>query len=178
MDEHSRLCADNITLIGMPGAGKSTLGVVLAKRLGMRFVDTDLLLQEGEGCLLSELIEARGVEGFIETENRLLSGLRCERHVIATGGSAVYGQQAMENLKALGRVVFIDISLEELHHRLHQDLLQRGVVARTGGTIEDVYRERLPLYRRYADITVKTDGLSTLQAIEKLLEALREGEAV
>lgn len=164
--------ANNITLIGMPGAGKSTLGVVLAKKIGYRFVDTDLLLQEGTGQLLSEIIEERGTEGFVEIENRTIAGLRCERHVIATGGSAVYGEAAMANLKSLGRVVFIDIGMGELRKRLHQDLLGRGVVIRKGSTLQDLYDERRPLYQRYADITIHTDGMSTLDAVELLESSL------
>ena len=163
---------DNITLIGMPGAGKSTLGIVLAKKLGYRFVDTDLLIQEGEGRLLSEIIEQEGVEGFIAVEDAMLAGLRCEHHVIATGGSAVYGEAAMANLRSLGRIVFIDIGLDELHRRLHQDLLDRGVVIRKGSTLEDLYHERRPLYQRYADLTVRTDGLGTLEAVERLVRVL------
>ena len=168
--------SDNITLIGMPGAGKSTLGVVLAKRLGYRFVDTDLLLQEGTGMLLSDLIERRGIEGFIEEENKLLAGLRCSHHVIATGGSAVYSEQGMENLKKLGRIVFIDIDMTELPKRLHTDLFTRGVVIRSGSTLQDLYDERRPLYQKYADITVNTVGLSTLEAVELLSDAIASDE--
>ena len=172
----SKPASDNITLIGMPGAGKSTLGVVLAKRLGYRFVDTDLLLQEGTGMLLSDLIERRGIEGFIEEENKLLAGLRCSHHVIATGGSAVYSEQGMENLKKLGRIVFIDIDMTELPKRLHTDLFTRGVVIRSGSTLQDLYDERRPLYQKYADITVNTVGLSTLEAIELLSDAIASDE--
>ena len=172
----SKPASDNITLIGMPGAGKSTLGVVLAKRLGYRFVDTDLLLQEGTGMLLSDLIERRGIEGFIEEENKLLAGLRCSHHVIATGGSAVYSEQGMENLKKLGRVVFIDIDMTELPKRLHTDLFTRGVVIRSGSTLQDLYDERRPLYQKYADITVNTVGLSTLEAVELLFDAIASDE--
>ena len=163
---------NNITLIGMPGAGKSTLGVVLAKKLGYRFVDTDLLIQEGEGQLLSEIIEQRGVEGFIACENAMIAGLQCERHVIATGGSAVYGSEAVANLKSLGRVVFIDVSLRTLQKRLRKDLLDRGVAIRSGATLEDLYNERYPLYEEAADIIVAADDLSTLEAVEKLVEVL------
>ncbi len=163
----------NITLIGMPGAGKSTLGVVLAKKIGYRFVDTDLLIQEGEGLLLSEIIEQRGVDGFIECENALLAGLQCERHVIATGGSAVYGTEAVNNLRALGHIVFIDVSLETLKSRLRRNLLDRGVVIKRGRTLEDLYNERYPLYKAAADLSVQTDGLSTLEAVEVLAEAIR-----
>lgn len=172
----SKPASDNITLIGMPGAGKSTLGVVLAKRLGYRFVDTDLLLQEGTGMLLSDLIERRGIEGFIEEENKLLAGLRCSHHVIATGGSAVYSEQGMENLKKLGRVVFIDIDMTELPKRLHTDLFTRGVVIRSGSTLQDLYDERRPLYQKHADITVNTVGLSTLEAVELLSDAIASDE--
>lgn len=172
----SKPASDNITLIGMPGAGKSTLGVVLAKRLGYRFVDSDLLLQEGTGMLLSDLIERRGIEGFIEEENKLLAGLRCSHHVIATGGSAVYSEQGMENLKKLGRIVFIDIDMTELPKRLHTDLFTRGVVIRSGSTLQDLYDERRPLYQKYADITVNTVGLSTLEAVELLSDAIASDE--
>ena len=163
---------DNITLIGMPGAGKSTLGVVLAKKLGYRFVDTDLLIQEGENMLLSEIIEERGVGGFIDCENRLLAGLQCEHHIIATGGSAVYGTDAVKNLQVLGYIVFIDVSLETLQRRLRRNLLDRGVVIKDGSTLEDLYNERYPLYKAAADIAVQTDELSTLEAVESLVEAL------
>ena len=165
---------DNITLIGMPGAGKSTLGVVLAKKLGFRFCDTDLIIQEGTDKLLSELIAERGIEGFIELENKLVAGLQCEHHIIATGGSVVYGEDAMNNLRSLGRIVFIDIGLDELRTRLRKDLMERGVVIRQGSTLEDLYTERHTLYERYADIVVNTDGLSTLESIEALVAALED----
>ena len=163
----------NITLIGMPSAGKSTLGVVLAKRLGYHFVDTDLLIQEGAGMLLSEIIAQRGLEGFKAYENEILGGLQCERHVIATGGSAVYGQKAMANLASMGRVVFIDITLEEMSRRLGPDLAARGVVINEGMTLADLYEERHALYERYADLVIDTSGLSTREAVEALSELLQ-----
>ena len=163
---------DNITLIGMPGAGKSTLGVVLAKKLGYRFVDTDLLIQESEGALLSEILEEQGVEGFVERENAILANLSCAHHVIATGGSAIYGSEAVENLRALGTIVFLDLSLDEITRRLQPDLLVRGVVIHQGSTLEDLYEERQPLYERAADVIVKLDGLSTLESVEKLAAEL------
>lgn len=168
------MTADNITLIGMPGAGKSTLGVVLAKKLGYRFVDTDLLIQEAEGMLLSQILTERGIDGFVECENRILAGLDCTHHVIATGGSAVYGNEAVRNLRALGTVVFLDLSLDTIRGRLRQDLLDRGVVIHEGSTLEDLYNERQPLYLQAADIVVKLDGLSTLESIEKLMDALQD----
>ena len=173
MSDSKTTAMSNITLIGMPGAGKSTLGVVLAKKLGYSFVDTDLLLQEGTGKLLSEILTEEGVEGFIQQENALLAGLECQRHVIATGGSAVYSEDGMRHLKSLGTVLFIEVELEELLKRLSPDLLERGVVMRGNNTtIGQLYDERMPLYRRYADITVNTTGLPMLASIEKLYAAL------
>ena len=173
MSQQATPPAKNITLIGMPGAGKSTLGVVLAKKLGYSFVDTDLLLQESTGKLLSQILVEVGVEGFIQQENALLAGLVCEHHVIATGGSAVYSEDGMENLKKLGTVLFIEVELDELCGRLSPDLLSRGVVMRGNNTtVAQLYDERVPLYRRYADITVNTTGLSTLGSVEKLYAAL------
>lgn len=167
--------SSNITLIGMPGAGKSTLGVVLAKRAGLRFVDTDLLIQEGSGQLLSEIIDERGIDGFKAYENDLISGLACEHHVIATGGSAVYGAEAMRHLSCISTVVFIDITFNEMQRRLGSDLTGRGVVMAPGLTIRNVYDERRPLYQRYADVTVKTSGMSTRNAVEVLATALDLG---
>lgn len=163
---------DNITLVGMPGAGKSTLGVVLAKRRGMAFCDTDLLLQEGTGQLLSEIIAERGIDGFQEYENYVLRGLECANTVIATGGSAVYGAEAMRHLRSIGRVVFVDVSFEAMQRRLDSDLAQRGVTIRPGMTLADLYAEREPLYALWADVTLDTSKLSTREAVEALDELL------
>lgn len=165
---------DSVTLIGMPGAGKSTLGVVLAKKLGLSFVDTDLLFQERTGHLLSEILVTDGVEGFIAQENALLASIDLEGHVIATGGSAVYGDEGMRNLATLGPVLYIKVELDEIEKRLHADkLLDRGVVMRGEcETIAELYDERRPLYERYADITVNTTGLTTLKSVERLYRAL------
>lgn len=161
----------NITLIGMPGAGKSTLGVVLAKRRGLRFVDTDLLVQEGAGRLLCDIIRDDGLNAFLSYENEVLAGLDCEGHVISTGGSACYGKQAMEHLSNMSTVAYINISFAEMMRRLG-DLTARGVAIKEGFTIEDVYNERCPLYERYADVTVFTSDMSTRQAVEELDRAL------
>lgn len=158
----------------MPGAGKSTLGVVLAKKLGYRFVDTDLLIQEQEGLLLSQILEERGVDGFVECENAAIASLDCERYIIATGGSAVYGKEAVENLRSLGPVVFLDLSLESIKNRLHQDLLDRGVVIHRGSTLAELYEERRPLYEQAADVSVNLEGLTTLESIQKLVAALED----
>ena len=163
----------NITLIGMPGAGKSTLGVVLAKRRGLRFVDTDLLIQEGSGRLLSQIIEQDGLDAFLDYENKVLAGLECTGHVISTGGSACYGAEAMAHLKAMSTVVYIDIPLDEMLRRLG-DLVKRGVAIRPGLTIQDVYEERKPLYEKYADIVFTSGRMSTREAVESLDELLTQ----
>ena len=162
---------DNITLVGMPGAGKSTLGIVLAKRLGMRFVDTDLLIQEGSGMLLCDILAQEGLDAFLEYENSILAGLECCHHVIATGGSACYGKEAMEHLSQLGIIVYIDITFPEMLKRLG-DYADRGIAMGEGMTIRDLYDQRAPLYRKYADIVVETSGLSTRDAVDTLMAAL------
>ena len=143
----------SVILIGMPSCGKSTIGVLLAKKLGYRFIDSDLLIQESEGKLLHEIIAKEGVDGFIEIENRINSSITDEKAVIATGGSAVYGEAAMKHLKALGKVVYLRISFEEMTRRLG-DYVHRGVVMKEGYTLLDMYRERAELYEKYADITI------------------------
>ena len=164
---------DNIVLIGMPGVGKSTVGVVLAKALGYQFVDADLLIQEAEGKLLSELIEEHGTDGFIEIENRVNSQIQTHRSVIATGGSVVYGKEAMEHLKSIGTVVYLQLPFEELNRRL-SDIKGRGVVLKDGQTLKDLYEERVPLYEKYADITVNEYGLNVEQTIDKILSLRNE----
>ena len=148
---------NNIVLIGMPGAGKSTVGVVLAKRLGYHFMDSDLLIQEREGRLLHEIIEQEGDEGFLAIENDVNRSLQLERTVIATGGSAVYGKEAMEHLGKIGTIVYLKISYEELQRRLG-NLKDRGVVLREGQDLRGLYDERTPLYERYADMVIDQDG--------------------
>ena len=143
----------NIILVGMPGAGKSTIGVVLAKRIGYKFVDSDLVIQESEGKLLHELIEQFGVDGFLKIENRINAGITCENAVIATGGSAIYGQEAMEHFKEIGKVVYLKLPYEEIAERLG-DLNARGVTLRPGQTLRDLYEERTPLYEKYADLVI------------------------
>ena len=136
---------DNIVLIGMPGAGKSTVGVVLAKRLGFRFVDSDLVIQEKHDRLLHELIEEYGVEGFWKIENDVNASLNQRKSVIATGGSVIYGNDAMEHLRAIGTVVYLQLPYEEVADRLG-DLNARGVTLQEGQTLRDLYDERVPLY--------------------------------
>ena len=148
---------ENIVLIGMPGAGKSTVGVVLAKHLGCRFVDSDLVIQEKYGKLLHELIEEHGVEGFWKIENEVNASLTLEGSVIATGGSVIYGKEAMEHLRLFGQVVYLKLPYEEVAERLG-DLNARGVTLMPGQTLRDLYEERIPLYEKYAHVTIDCSG--------------------
>lgn len=157
----------NIILIGMPGAGKSTVGVVLAKKLGYSFVDADLEIQSREGKLLHELIAERGVEGFWKLEEAVGESIETKRTVIATGGSAIYGEKAMVHYKQIGTVVYLSLPLEEIRKRLG-DLTERGVTLRDGQDLDSLYAERLPLYERYADVTVECEGLSIREIVEKI----------
>lgn len=143
----------NIILIGMPGVGKSTVGVVLAKMLGCTFIDGDLVIQERMGKLLHEIIEEIGADGFNELENRINMTINPKKAVISPGGSVVYGSKAMEHYKSIGKVVFLNLPVDELKRRLG-DLNERGVSLKEGQTLEDLYNERLPLYQKYADYTV------------------------
>lgn len=157
----------NIILIGMPGAGKSTVGVVLAKRLGYQFVDSDLVIQEKTGKLLYQLIEELGEAGFLELENEINAGLQAKRAVIATGGSAVYGKEAMAHFKEIGKVVYLSLPYEELRERLG-DLHKRGVVLREGYTLKKLYEERVPLYEKYADLVIDCSGRDIRSVMEEI----------
>ena len=166
----------NIVLIGMPGVGKSTAGVVLAKVLGYEFIDADLIIQQQEGKLLREIIAEVGTDGFIEVENRVNSQIEVEKSVIATGGSVVYGKEAMQHLREIGTVVYLKVSYDILEKRLH-DIKGRGVVLKDGQDLRGLYEERVPLYEKYADITVCEDNLNVEQTIEKITEQLNKLEA-
>ena len=166
----------NIVLIGMPGVGKSTAGVVLAKVLGYEFIDADLIIQQQEGKLLREIIAEVGTDGFIEVENRVNSQIEVEKSVIATGGSVVYGKEAMQHLRESGTVVYLKVSYDILEKRLH-DIKGRGVVLKDGQDLRGLYEERVPLYEKYADITVCEDNLNVEQTIEKITEQLNKLEA-
>lgn len=143
----------NIVLIGMPGCGKSTVGVVLAKNLGYRFLDSDICIQEQENRLLHEIITEEGLERFLAIENQVNMSLNVQRHVIATGGSAVYGKEAMGHLGKMGVIVYLKLPYEDIEERLG-DLVKRGVALKAGQSLRDLYEERIPLYEKYADITV------------------------
>lgn len=158
---------NNITLIGMPASGKSTVGVLLAKRLGYSFVDTDIVIQEKEGRLLKEIIEQDGLDGFLEVEDRINRELDVKRSVIAPGGSVIYGKAAMEHLKEISTVVYLKLSYEEVEARLG-DLKDRGVALKDGMTLSDLYQERIPYYEKYADITVDETGRTPGQTVDEL----------
>ncbi len=152
----------NITFIGMPGAGKSTVGVVVAKLLCMTFIDADLLIQNKEKKRLSKIIEEKGNEGFLKLENDVLAGLNVHNSVISTGGSAIFGKEAMEHLKKTSTVVYIKVPFEVIQKRLGS-LKRRGVVLEEGQTLKDVYDVRTPLYEKYADIVIESDNDMDIQ---------------
>ena len=167
---------DNIILIGMPGSGKSTVGVVLAKALGLGFVDVDLLIQEREGALLQELIDSRGVERFLDLERDAVCSLRCRGTVVAPGGSCVCREESIAHMRALGTVVYLEHTLEEIAERVG-DLAARGVALSPGQDLSDVYRYRAPLYERCAHITVPAGGQSLADTVEAVKTALAKHEA-
>ncbi|MEI3213261.1 MAG: shikimate kinase [Lachnospiraceae bacterium] len=157
----------NIVLIGMPGAGKSTVGVVLAKNMGMSFMDSDLVIQEQEGKKLHEIIEECGSDGFLKVEERINASLNPTNTVIATGGSVVYGVKAMEHLREIGTVCYLKLSYESIRDRLG-DLAQRGVVLKSGQTLLDLYKERTPLYEKYAQITIDCENKNIREVVGEI----------
>jgi shikimate kinase len=162
---------DNIVLIGMPGVGKSTVGVILAKELGYQFVDADLLIQKREKRLLKEIINQEGVDGFIEIENQVNASIDTEQTVIATGGSVVYGNEAMEHLKKIAVVIYLRLSYASLKKRLG-DLKNRGVVLRDGQTLKDLYEERSVLYEKYADMVIDEENLGIEETLQCIVDKL------
>lgn len=160
---------NNITLIGMPGAGKSTVGIVLAKVLGMEFLDSDLLIQKREKKLLWQIIEEQGLDGFDRVEEDVNCSIETENTIIATGGSAVYSEKAMRHLREISTVVYLKVSCEELKKRLG-DLKNRGVSIKEGQTLEDLFEERCPLYEKYADLILDLDHTSIRQAAAQIAE--------
>ena len=160
---------NNIILIGMPASGKSTVGVVVAKRLGYEFVDTDLLIQKQEKRLLKEIIAQEGNDGFLKIENQVNRDLKVDRAVVSPGGSVVYCEEAMEHFKEIGTVVYLKAPFEEINRRI-SNAKNRGVVLKEGQTLKDLYEERVKLFEKYADLTVEEDGSSLEETIDKVLE--------
>lgn len=163
----------NIVLIGMPAVGKSTVGVVVAKRLGYEFVDTDLLIQKQENRLLKEIIAQEGNDGFLAIENQVNRDLDVEKAVIAPGGSVVYCEEAMKHYKKIGTVVYLKVSYETIERRI-KNAKSRGVVLKEGQTLKDLYEERVRLFEKYADCTICEDGLTIEETIGNVLELFEE----
>lgn len=161
----------SVILIGMPSSGKSTLGVLLAKGIGYKFIDSDILIQKHTGKLLREIIAERGTEGFLSIEDDVNCNIVETDAVVATGGSVVYCERAMAHLKTLGKVVYLKMPYSEMCRRLG-DYSHRGVVLRQGSTLEDMFAEREPLYEKYADITVNVCNAELADSLKKICEAL------
>lgn len=165
--EYSLMGVDNLILIGMPGAGKSTVGVILAKRLGFDFTDTDLLIQAQEKARLQEIINQKGLERFRQIEEQVLLGLHTHRCVVATGGSVIYSQQGVRAISQTGRLVYLQVSQESLEQRI-ADMGERGLVMGVDQSFADLYRERTPLYEKYADLTIDCTGLNAEQVAAQI----------
>jgi shikimate kinase len=159
----------NIIFIGMPASGKSTVGVVVAKRLGYGFVDTDLLIQAQEKKLLKEIIAEVGNEGFLKIENQVNRDLIVDRSVISPGGSVVYCEEAMNHFKEIGTIVYLKVPFETINARI-SSAKNRGVVLKEGQTLKDLYDERTALFEKYADYTISEEGLELEETIDKVLE--------
>lgn len=160
-------------MIGMPGSGKSTIGVILAKALGYGFIDSDLMIQEKEKKLLSEIIAEQGLDEFLRIENEVNASIMSSRCVIAPGGSVIYGKEAMEHLRSIGIVVYLKLSYKSVAFRLG-DLRRRGVALKEGQSLADLYEERCPLYEKYAHIVVEADDLSIGEVMSKIKRLLKE----
>lgn len=167
----------NVIFIGMPASGKSTIGVVVAKRLGYDFIDTDLLIQKQEGKLLKDIIEEVGSDGFLRIENRVNRELQAERSVIAPGGSVIYCREAMEHFQELGTIVYLKVPYETIYSRIN-DVKNRGVVLKENQTFREMYEERTALFEQYADYIVDEEGLSLNETIDEVLLHLQNESLV
>lgn len=163
----------NIVLIGMPGSGKSTVGVILAKSLGVDFIDTDLLIQRRENRLLQDIIDTDGIEYFLDRECEAVLSMDSTDAVVATGGSVIFRDEAMKHLQKNGKIVYLDVPISELKHRL-SNIKTRGVAAKKGETVEDIYNERNSLYEKYADIYINANSLSCEQTVDIICEKLKK----
>lgn len=163
----------NIILIGMPGSGKSTVGVILAKSLGVDFIDTDLLIQHREHRLLQDIIDKDGIDFFLDRECDAVLSVDCDHAVIATGGSVILREEAMAHLKKNGTVIFLDVPVSELESRL-SNIKTRGVAAEKGETVKDIYNKRISLYKKFADITVDASALSREETVNIICEYLKK----
>lgn len=161
----------NITLIGMPGVGKSTVGVILAKIIGYEFIDSDIVIQKQEGKLLKDIIATVGTTGFLEIENRIHAELEATGSIISPGGSICYCQEGMEHLRDISTVIYLKLDYPRLKRRLG-NLTARGVVLQKGQSLHDLYKERTPLYEKYAHIVIDTTGQTVEKTVKNILEAL------
>lgn len=161
----------NVILVGMPACGKSTVGVVLAKTMNKGFVDTDILIQQAESRTLQEIIDQEGNDYFHHVEERVLLDFDGEDYVVATGGSAIYFDRAMDKFKEKGVVVYIKVTLDTILERLN-NIKSRGVTLEKGQTIADLHEQRIPLYQKHADMVVEADGLSVEEVVEKIVELI------
>ena len=159
----------NVILVGMPACGKSTIGVVLAKTMNKGFVDTDILIQQAESRTLQEIIDQEGNDYFHHVEERVLLDFDGEDYLVATGGSAIYFDRAMDKFKEKGVVVYIKVTLDTILERLN-NIRSRGVTLEKGQTIADLYEQRIPLYQKHADVVIEADGLSVEEVVEKMIE--------
>ena len=164
---------ENIVLIGMPGVGKSTVGVILAKVLGYQFIDADLVIQKRENRLLHEIISEEGLDGFLKAEENanVYIAQNEEKSIVATGGSVVYCEKAMQELKKTGRVIYLELEYDQLKKRLG-NLKGRGVVLKDGQDLRGLYEERIPLYEKYADLVVDEEGKKLEESLEAVLEII------
>lgn len=167
----------NITIIGMPAVGKSTIGSAIARRMGMKFIDTDDLIRESCMSTLPELIEKHGIDNFLLIEDKILSQIDAKKAIISTGGSAIYGENAMKHFKEIGVILYIKISYEDIEKRLGK-MKARGVIIREGQTLKDLYNERCLLCERYADITVEEGNNSPSQMTELCIQTLKRYGAI
>jgi shikimate kinase len=163
----------NLILIGMPGSGKSTIGNVLAKLIGYRFLDTDLMIQNMEGKVLQDIIDEDGLAVFMTAEEKALCATYCDETVIATGGSAIYSKRGMKHLKSMGKVVYLKLSISEIEKRLY-NLSSRGVAGAKEKTLSEIFDERRPLYEEYADYTIECDGGEIVENALKIVDMAKK----
>lgn len=164
---------ENLILIGMPASGKSTVGVVLAKTLGKKFLDLDLLIQEREGDLLQNLIDKQGMVRFLEMEEQAILSIDESNAVIATGGSVIYSQSGMEYLSKIGKIIYLELSFQSIESRLH-NIHTRGIAMGQGETLKDLYEKRVPLYEKYADFIINGEDLNVEEVIERIIESIAQ----
>lgn len=162
----------NIVLIGMPGCGKSTIGVILAKTIGVGFVDTDLIIQQRENRLLQDIIDTDGIEAFLDCEENAVKTVDCDNTVIATGGSVVYREDAINHLKKNGKIFYLNVPLDEIKKRLN-NISTRGIAANKNDSIENIFIEREPLYKKYADVIVDLTDKTVEQSVEEICKKIK-----